>query len=972
MRTTLQQAFSATNPAAAIVTAQVIVRVYQDELLRTGFLLTGSAAVSSELASESLYAYLDQTPPAGIDDDARIRLLRHLTNRFSQEPARTSSVDTGPDILLAEPAPRRFQVEDDRARLRAALDRLDRPARLGLVLREFNRLSEDDIAAVTGESPSQVRTRTNQALQRVARDIGLAAGEPLSVPLTRLAVGAPRVDLWEQLEAPVRAGAMEQHRRQRLLTFGVIGMVLLLVLGVGFWLFNDGADDSKAAVADATPTRAATIQPERPSPTPGGQAAAPATATPESLLPPVEVPEIWFLQATAAETVEGQAAGSGDPSATIYYNPTNGDWLALPPESRSWVSPDGAWRFHLYQTGFDRQRSQETLAAVSTADLTLAWETQVSDILDLTTAGERVYAATWSIESPTVLVVRSIDLATGAEVDAKPVQLVNPDGSVPTSSASPIARLVADPERDLLYLTASRTMALGSVRQLTTLHLPSLGLVGSTSTNQESEDELAGYPRLAADQRTLYSGIFRNNDRALSIDFLDLRSGLFQRLDVPLRQGQTERWSSTALVPSNDGTRLYVLDLRYREVIIVDLRQQSIERVFPIDTGESGGFDSLGVTAEGVNWLIAALAPDGSRVYLTQGGSSPSTGTSQPLWVLDTTTWRIEAVWSLPARPSNLITNADGTGLWIQPFPVSSDPLPPLFVDTATGHMSDAQPLPGLEAWTASSIGGSLAAEYAVQYGRAPARAAVAPSDLPLQSTLPRVVVAAESPFLPAGSGTTITVQMLDPQTGDPITSRRAGVRYDPSASVLIRLVHQQGEAADVLLAPNRDGARLTATANLDPVGWWNTDGWWDAVVAVTNPDGSYWEVTIPEVIQVVPSFEGSDGNRYALQVRTAQDPTVDSAVTLFAAFVEVSTGGPLPDGVTLLTGVPDQLQAQLSPAGNDGFTSVDFLPVAGNGRYQGLVHFWEAGKWVVTVRFRDAAGDWHIFPAGAITVVDS
>jgi hypothetical protein len=94
--------------------------------------------------------------------------------------------------------------------------------------------------------------------------------------------------------------------------------------------------------------------------------------------------------------------------------------------------------------------------------------------------------------------------------------------------------------------------------------------------------------------------------------------------------------------------------------------------------------------------------------------------------------------------------------------------------------------------------------------------------------------------------------------------------------------------------------------------------------------------------------------------------------VTLFAAFVEVSTGGPLPDGVTLLTGVPDQLQAQLSPAGNDGFTSLDFLPVAGNGRYQGLVHFWEAGKWVVTVRFRDAAGDWHIFPAGAITVVDS
>jgi hypothetical protein len=188
-------------------------------------------------------------------------------------------------------------------------------------------------------------------------------------------------------------------------------------------------------------------------------------------------------------------------------------------------------------------------------------------------------------------------------------------------------------------------------------------------------------------------------------------------------------------------------------------------------------------------------------------------------------------------------------------------------------------------------------------------------------------------------------------------------VRFDPDATVVIRLTHEDEVAEDVILVASRiETGHYRANASFVETGYWSAE------ITFTNVDGSSWSLSVPRVFEITPSLEGTDGKRYVLRVRTdPMEPTVNEPVPVEAEFVAVGDGEPLPEGVGLRDGMPDELRVSFNASGS-GVTS-ETLVLNDQGVYEGEVSFWAAGDWEATAEMRYSDTNRIDISAGVVTV---
>ncbi len=145
--------------------------------------------------------------------------------------------------------------------------------------------------------------------------------------------------------------------------------------------------------------------------------------------------------------------------------------------------------------------------------------------------------------------------------------------------------------------------------------------------------------------------------------------------------------------------------------------------------------------------------------------------------------------------------------------------------------------------------------------------------------------------------------------------------------------------------------------------------GNWSLRVVAEFPDGARRSIQLENAVTVQAAFAGTDGRRYIMLV-TADParPIARQPATVRAAFVAAESGAPLPEGVTLVDGLPDKLEAAFFA--RVGVTSVTLTPV-GHGRYEGKATLWSVESWTARISFL-AAGDRAVsFVAGVLQAVD-
>ncbi|MEZ4522730.1 MAG: hypothetical protein R3A46_13955 [Thermomicrobiales bacterium] len=241
-----------------------IVRVYQNEILRSAFLLTGSAEGAVLLARDAFLGYFRQLLRGDAADDPRYDLLRQLGHSFLAEPGADDSNNgdrPGNDLagtISFEDGRQRYRVDDQRSRVLASLDLLERSTRSAIVLRDFNGLEEEQVCRILDEEPFGLRQKLHPARDRLRDAANAGPDQSVRELLVTAATSAPRPNLWPEVIGPLEEiYARENERRQRY-TYLAAGFVGLLLIVAGLWLFDvfpfgSGDDGQAAAISTATP-----------------------------------------------------------------------------------------------------------------------------------------------------------------------------------------------------------------------------------------------------------------------------------------------------------------------------------------------------------------------------------------------------------------------------------------------------------------------------------------------------------------------------------------------------------------------------------------------------------------------------------------------------------------------------------------------------------------------------------------------
>lgn len=163
-----------------------LVYLYQDIALRTAYLMTNDRQAAEDIAQNAFLNTLRSIHRFDTARPFRPWFLTILTNearmflrgqrRTVAEELDTSLPDDGAPLLT------RVIEADERARIRAALARLDEPYRTAAVLYYYNDLSVDEVAQVTCCRPGTVKSRlfTARARLRDALALGALRSSPVS------------------------------------------------------------------------------------------------------------------------------------------------------------------------------------------------------------------------------------------------------------------------------------------------------------------------------------------------------------------------------------------------------------------------------------------------------------------------------------------------------------------------------------------------------------------------------------------------------------------------------------------------------------------------------------------------------------------------------------------------------------------------------------------------------------------------
>lgn len=961
---------SATRSGSSAASERVV-RRYQAELLRAGYLLTGTSGRAAALARDTFLRFFEELMRGDEGADAREQLLGTMARLYVANPSR-GELSLSQQPFIPTGASTRYAVDDQRKRVMSALERLEVQERAALVLREFSAFDEEATSRVFNRPPHVLRAMLHPARVRVREAAGASESQSVRELLTNAASDAILAELWPELEEPLeRLLAQEEVKRKRMVTGAGI-VVGLVVLAVAIWLtgFSPFGDDdgSQAGAAAATAMANDLVV---------------ATSPPEPTLPPTPTADLSALQAPIGDVpgrllVTSEVRNESGPNQRrqAFYDPATGHIqpIDIPGANSnaavSHVSANGQWLID-FQYPQDGSNSGWPIgmSAIDSETGEVIWDQETPELHATGFVGDHLYAiAAGDPGEPDALV--GINLASG-DMDVERTGFLEGtdftiDSSTPFYAESASGQIIGAPDGSRLYLLMRNT---GSGRSplsefIASYTLPNLDLEASvirtnTSPERSFDDGFSFFgAAVTPDGRALY---IPGDER---VQFLKMDSPDPVTVEFPFSRLPPDGRFDIQWATSNDGRYLYAISLIRKQAAIVDLLSQSVSRAFPID---QGGFtlvpqlDDVALAGRAsfnsalMNWRMV-VSPDGRQLLVTGAWEDPAQPTEadqSPIWVIDMETWRVIGKWAVPGNVEHLHFVSGSAQLAISsviaPL-ISTSPERTWFItlfDLGTGeqvHQAelDVGLLPEVGAgvlWT-----NSIERMYRQNYGRAPAIDGVQPETIETTSTLPRFNLTPAVTSVPNGGNVQLMLQVLDPTSGGPLETAAGDVRFDPASNPVLVLRQQDGDGELILVPSRTSPAEYSAATPLEG------EGFWDVEIQFTTTDGQGASVTFPSLFEVVPSVPSMEGPRYSLRIETPNEPVVRQEVLVRASFVDIETGSVLPEENELRGGLPDELTATFYHA-EHGFFS-DSLTETRHGVYEGPVEFRGAGAWLVEVSF--------------------
>lgn len=267
--------FRATGDAAA---AGELFDATSDDLFRVALTLAPDAAAAEDALQETYLAALRQA--ADFDPKRPVRpwllgILRRQVGRGRRRAARSPD----PSRLVERSTPLEpldeLVTDEDRARVRAAIDSLDEPYRSVALLRWCYGMEPAEIAHVRDQAPGTVRSLLHRAVRRLRPLLsGLAvvvAADAVALGSVRAQVLAEAARLGPVTSSPVTptsilTGGLLMSATAKSLTVVVVAVLLLVAAGVGVTLLDGSAPTTPAVAESATGTLRADQPSEEPRP----------------------------------------------------------------------------------------------------------------------------------------------------------------------------------------------------------------------------------------------------------------------------------------------------------------------------------------------------------------------------------------------------------------------------------------------------------------------------------------------------------------------------------------------------------------------------------------------------------------------------------------------------------------------------------------------------------------------------------
>lgn len=970
-----------------LVAAQQLVSTLQSEALYVSFLLTGDRQAAIALAEAGFLEFFGQNRVSEPDADGRTQLLLLIGKSFLKGDYKERIERDAPAGLFTDPGPTRYGVDNRRTLLLAALGRLNDRERAGLVLGDLSGLDSTTLNTLLERRNEPLAAPMETARQRVRQSVDIPAGEPLRSALVEATFDAPKINLWPRLEEPLTDIQRRRRKQSQLITYGVVGAVLLVLVASVALLFGDvllNGSEAEGSTSGGEASEEATALPPEPTPYLAPPVFAPAsTPEPSSSLPAANVPG-WFL----LETIQNEFDSPDgfyrhieryDPEQNQIRNLFVNQIQLANGSSGVQFSPDG------YQMVLFRQEPSEAetryfIDSFATDSVGRQWETEL-----LTVAGnpgadsdftnvprlvsaitdDRVYAAVLTTDTRPTLTVHALFNRNGRPRGLLEIEL--PEQTADTRVFQGNIFLYAPPDNEHVYLFLESFGDPGKGRQLQlfTIDRLDMTIVNEQGINANPEQEFWFWgARPTMDGDALYGLQQDRGGSEMRVQFLEFETGERTIIDLPfVSPGQYEN-VTTASVLSHDGQRMYVIDQQGASVAVINLAERRLERAFPLDRGDfasqfEGGGDQY------LFGYTATLSADGSEIYIatTEQNASPGDDLWQSgVWVIDATIWRISDFIPIEGFIDGIhLAPAEGA-IYVQARAT------PSATEQATELIeilpANAQPvIRQFQVPTTDSTYHQLRSPadiYRSQYSRSPAIDGARLTDSETFSTLPRLEVTTGPPVVAAGQQAMVEVRVLDPASGDLLTAEQQNVRFKQAAGVTAVIDSPNGDRQFLVLGQVEPGVyRGGVTVQ--------TEGRWTVDVAVSDAGGQSWVAPQVSQIDVAPTFTGSDGRAYLFELSTEPEPpAANQDVTVRLRLIDAQTGEPMPETVTL-SELPERIDARFTQ-GQESFQTVILCQVA-NGVYEGINRFWSPGPHTATILIQPDGQTQMTIPANTIEV---
>ena len=912
--------------------AREIVERFQSELLGVGYLFTGDGEAASALAGGALEMAFDEIHRFDPDDDLRAWLLRHIPSAFEAEAELPSP--SGSIYPAAGAAATRYQVDNDRSRLRNALALLPERERLQIILSDYAGLGEPDSLAIAMLLPGNAAEpasipATRDRLRGLA---SLEAGQSTSSALRQLAVDAPRTALWGEIEQEVEEGFDRRRFRSRLFGFAAAGAVVALIIVAGFFLFYGAlrSDESPASGAAGV----------RPSPSSPVSTATPRpTAIPVEYQPVGDVPDALISQIEIAESNWG------------LYDPLGNFRLKrLPEGALAGISPNGGALLLVSQ---ERRADGFSLTLIAASSFTgeELWRVDVGPLVDSGPNG--IYFDLVVIDD--LIYIASHD--PGFRTDMLTIVVLNlSDGSLQQQWGLDLdvefgrAGIVLDLLGTSPPLPPALTVHIRDQEQgWQKIHQIDLRS-GSATLDSDLVPGLESPPGiqvLAPDGRGMFVIPPGGLAEEPAVSYLIFDTMTQGEIELPFASSEGAENAIVEYVLSHDGRRLYAIDVYGRQVAIVDLERRQVERVIDLQIGveqqDLGGMTSPPPVSEQGSASGAALSTDGQHLYALgpaiqwPGDPYPP---SSPVWKIDTTNWSIEAEWRLGTElpVHSIFSGGSGEQLYVhrrlQSGTSASVDVQTVIVDAASGDVVSAHD------WLNAPVSETIAELYRRHYGRSPSVEGLVPVDSHELSAIPAVDVQVEPRTGPIGATVDINVRLLDPATGNPLTEDPPPELRTPTPSVIAATLQNGDERRTAIFGRSPEGD-YRGQFELDLPGAWNL------TLSAGDPAADGWSVARPAAVRLTDTVTGPDGLEYGIETSSFPvEPVAGLGIDFRVHFVEAGSDPTASLNVPFIEALPPTLDLTLQ----NGMTTTLFR--SGAAAYSGFVRFPTPGVAFPTVTF--------------------